>query len=224
LAPSPRCLRGCVAISLLAAMAALTGCQGVAPAGGSEQPPHGTLSASPASLPFGNVTVGQSKTLTATLKASRATVNVVSATSTSAEFTISGASLPATLDAGQSLSFSITFTPQVSGAASATLHLASDADNSPTALSADGIATPAPQHSVGLSWNASQSPGVVGYNVYRKSTDHYSRINSSLEANTTFEDQLVDAGATYYYVVTAVDGNGTESDHSESIKVVIPTA
>jgi len=204
-------------------MAALTGCQGVAPVSSSEQPPHGSLSASPASLSFGNVVVGQSKTLSTTLKASGAPVKVASATSSSAEFTISGASFPASLDVGQTLPFNITFTPQVSGAASATLHFASDADNSPTTQSADGAATPAPQHSVNLSWNASQSPGVVGYNVYRKSTDRYSQINSSREAHTTFQDQSVDAGATYYYVVTAVDGNGAESDYSKSIKVVITT-
>jgi hypothetical protein len=221
--PSPRCLRGCAAGSLLAIMAALTGCQGLAPVGGTEQPPHGSLSASPTSLSFGNVVVGQSKTLSTTLIASRARVNVASATSTSAEFAIGGASLPASLDAGQTLSFNITFTPQVSGTASATLQFASDADDSPTAQSVDGSSTPAPQHRVDLSWNASSSSGVVGYNVYRKSTGQYSRINSSLEAATSFEDQSVDAGATYYYAVTAVDGNGVESNYSDRVKVIIPT-
>jgi len=83
---------------------------------------------------------------------------------------------------------------------------------------------PAPQHSVDLSWNASQSPGVIGYNVYRSDTigGPYSRINAPLEASTSYTDTGVSGGVTYYYVVTAMDDNNLESGYSSQADAVIP--
>jgi fibronectin type 3 domain-containing protein len=65
---------------------------------------------------------------------------------------------------------------------------------------------------------------VVGYNVYRGDTSGggYSRINSPLEASTSYSDAGVSGGATYYYVITAVDGNGIESGYSTEARAVIP--
>lgn len=51
----------------------------------------------------------------------------------------------------------------------------------------------------------------------------YSRINSALEAATTYTDIAVTAGMTYYYVTTAVDGSGIESGYSNQVQAVIPT-
>jgi hypothetical protein len=185
----------------------------------------GQLGVSPASLSFGDVVVGASSTLSSSLSATGAAVTVSSATSTSPEFTISGLSLPAVLSAGQSLPYSVTFTPQTSGTATATLTFVSNASNSPAHQTASGNGTPPPQHSVGLSWNASSSQGVVGYNVYRGgvSGGPYSKINTSLDASTNYTDNQVVAGQTYYYVTTAVDGNGVESGYSNQIQAVIPT-
>ena len=211
-------------VSLLALATVLTGCQGLTRGGGGEPIPPGTLSVSPPSLSFGNVIVGKNSTLKGALNAAGGPVTVSSATSSSAEFAVSGISFPASLDAGQSLSYTVTFTPQASGAASATLSFTSNAAGSPSLQSVDGTGTPAPQHSVDLSWDASQSPGVVGYNVYRgdRRGGPYSRINASLEASTSYTDALVNGGATYYYVATAVDGNGLESGYSQQVKAVIP--
>jgi hypothetical protein len=141
------------------------------------------------------------------------------------ECAVSGISFPAALDAGQSLAFTVTFTPQASGAATATLSFTSNAADSPSLQSVDGTGTAAPQHSVDLSWDASQSSGVVGYNVYRgdKTGGPYSRINLSLEATTSYTDAVVNGGATYYYVVTALDNNGLESGYSHQAKAVIPS-
>jgi Abnormal spindle-like microcephaly-assoc'd, ASPM-SPD-2-Hydin len=185
---------------------------------------RGQLGVSPASLSFGDVVVGTSSTLSSSLSATGAAVTVSSATSTSPEFTISGLSLPAVLSAGQSLPYSVTFTPQTSGTATATLTFVSNASNSPTHQTASGNGTPPPQHSVGLSWNASSSQDVVGYNVYRGgvSGGPYSKINTSLDASTNYADNQVVAGQTYYYVTTAVDGNSVESGHSNEAQAVIP--
>jgi fibronectin type 3 domain-containing protein len=89
----------------------------------------------------------------------------------------------------------------------------------------NGAGVPAPQHSVDLSWNASQSSGVIGYNIYRGDTTGgpYSRINTPLEASTSYTDAVVSGGATYYYVITAVDDNSQESGYSSQVKAVIPT-
>jgi Abnormal spindle-like microcephaly-assoc'd, ASPM-SPD-2-Hydin/Cep192 domain 4 len=185
----------------------------------------GQLGVLPASLSFGDVVVGTSSTLSSSLTATGAAVTVSSAASGSPEFTINGLSLPAVLSAGQSLPYSVTFTPQTSGTATATLTFVSNASNSPTHQTASGNGTPPPQHSVGLSWDASSSQNVVGYNVYRGgvSGGPYSKIDNSLDASTSYTDNQVVAGQTYYYVTTAVDGNGVESGYSNQAQAVIPT-
>jgi hypothetical protein len=183
-----------------------------------------TLAVSPTSLNFGNVTVGSSKNLTGTLNASGSNVTVTSGTSNSAEFTLSGISFPVTINAGQSTQFTVTFTPQSSGAASGTITFVSNATNSPTVQSESGTGTAPPQHSVDLTWNASTSV-VVGYNVYRGTTSGgpYSKINSSLDGSTAYTDSTVQAGQTYYFVTTAVDSTGAESVYSNQVTAVIPT-
>ncbi len=183
----------------------------------------GQLAVSPASLSFGSVVVGQSKTLTATLTATGSSITVSDAGMTTSEFTISGLSLPLTLSAGQSASFTVKFTPQSSGAASASGTFSSNASNASLTQALGGTGTAAPQHSVALSWSPSTS-SVVGYNVYRGNTTGgpYSKI-TSMNADTTFVDSLVQSGQTYFYVTTAVDGSGKESAKSNQTQAVIPT-
>jgi fibronectin type 3 domain-containing protein len=91
------------------------------------------------------------------------------------------------------------------------------------------IATEAPpsSHWVQLSWDASTSAGVVGYYVYRGTQSGppystYSRLNTSLVAATAYMDSTVASGATYYYVVTAVNGNAQESNPSNQASATIP--
>ncbi|MBZ5614891.1 MAG: choice-of-anchor D domain-containing protein [Acidobacteriia bacterium] len=185
----------------------------------------GQLGVSPAILSFGDVVLGVSSTLNSSLGATGAAVTISSASSSNPEFTISGLSLPAVLAAGQSLPYKVTFKPQASGSASATLTFVSNASNSPIHQTATGNGVSAPQHSVSLSWNPSGSQGVVGYNVYRGNVSGgpYVQVNTSLDANTNYTDNQVVAGQTYYYVATAVDGNGIESGYSNQTQAVIPT-
>ena len=203
-------------------LALLTACQGLS---SSTPPASSTLVVSPASLSFGSVVVGANGSLNGTLSATGSLVTISAASINSSEFALSGISLPATLSAGQTVSFTVTFAPATSGTASATLSFSSDAANSPTAQGLTGTGTAATQHSVALSWNASASSGVVGYNIYRGgvSGGPYSRINSALEATTAYTDNAVTAGLTYYYVTTAVDGSGNESGYSNQAQAVIPT-
>lgn len=185
----------------------------------------GTLAVSPTSLNFGNVTVGTSKSMSGKLTASGASVTVNSASVNTSEYKITGITLPLTITAGSSANFSVTFTPQDSGTANDTASFASDASNTPTTESLTGVGNAAPPHVVDLSWDASTSPDIVGYNVYRgtKSGGPYTKINSALDPVTTYDDPTVAAGQTYYYVTTAVDGSDIESDYSNQVKAVIPT-
>jgi hypothetical protein len=183
----------------------------------------GQLAVSPTSLSFGNVVVGSSSSLSGSLTATGASVTVNSASLTNGEFALSGISLPLTLSAGQSTSFTVTFTPQASGATSASLSFASNASNSPAVQSMTGTGTAATQHTVDLTWSASGS--AVGYNIYRGTVSGgpYTMINGSLDGTTAYTDSTVVSGQTYYYVATAVDGSSRESGYSNEAQAVIPT-
>ncbi len=77
---------------------------------------------------------------------------------------------------------------------------------------------------IALSWTASQSPGTAGYNIYRSTTSggEYNRINTSLNTTTSYNDQQVADGVMYYYVTTAVDGQGLESVYSNQASAMVP--
>ena len=186
--------------------------------------PAGRLTSSLTVLNFGSVTIRTGKTLRATLTATASSVRISSATSTSPEFSLGGLSLPTTIAAGQSASFTLTFTPQTSGTASGIISFLSNAANSPTVETVTGSGTAAPPHSVSLSWTTSPS-AVVGYNVYRGATSGgpYTKINSALNASTSYVDTSVKGGATYYYVSTAVAASGVESKSSNQLRAVIPS-
>jgi len=77
-------------------------------------------------------------------------------------------------------------------------------------------------HSVSLTWKASTSGNVVGYNVYRGSSSGSYGLLNSMNSATTYTDTTVQNGQTYLYVVTAVDSAGAESPHSNAAQAVIP--
>ena len=184
----------------------------------------GTLSVSPATLALGNVTVGSSGTATGTLTASGATVTVTAATTNNSVFTVSAFSLPHTIAAGQSASFTVTCSPTVAGAVTATLTFTSNAQPSTTTetLTCTGVA--ASTHSVSLSWNASSSQNISGYNVYRSpyttSCGSFSRINNLLDTGTVYTDSSVTNGSKYCYATTAVDSSNAESGYSNIVSNV----
>ena len=91
----------------------------------------GQLTSTPTNLGFGSVTTGSSASLTETLTNSGGTSVTISAASTTGSgFSISGLSLPTTLTAGQSVSFSTKFSPTAGGAVTGNLAFTSNAANS----------------------------------------------------------------------------------------------
>jgi hypothetical protein len=181
------------------------------------------LTVSPSTLDFGNVTVGQSATLSTTLAASNGNVTISSDQVTSPEFSIHGLSLPVTILSGHSIQARIRFTPKQSGTAPAKAGYFSNAVVSPGVEQLTGTGVAPSAHSAGLTWQETD-PSVVGYNIYRGQMHGgpYQQINTALEASTNYTDYTVVAGNTYYYVTTAVDGAGRQSAYSNETKAVIP--
>jgi hypothetical protein len=184
------------------------------------------LTASPVSLNFGNVAVGNSGSQTITLSnTGTAAATVSQAVVSGTGYTMSGLVMPMTLAAGASTSFSVQFAPTSAGSDSGSVTVTSNTPNSPTMVATSGTGTAPVAHSVSLSWVASTSQTVVGYNIYRGSVSGgpYTVLNSTPNAGLTYTDMTVTAGQTYYYVVTAVDGSGNESVVSNEVAVTIPT-
>jgi len=81
-------------------------------------------------------------------------------------------------------------------------------------------------HSVALTWIASTTSTVTGYNVYRSTVSGtgYAKINSSLVLAplVSYTDTSVLTGTTYYYVTTAVDSSSNESTNSNEATAIIP--
>jgi hypothetical protein len=78
-------------------------------------------------------------------------------------------------------------------------------------------------HVVDLSWKASTSTNIAGYNVYRSSDGStWKKVNASLIASTLYSDSTVANGSTYYYAATAVDIYGHESSKTTPVKVSVP--
>jgi len=107
-------------------------------------PTTGQLAVSPSTLSLGSVAVGSSGTASGSLSASGASVTVTADSVNNSAFTVSGLSLPVTIPAGQSVPFTVTFTPTAVGSASAALAFNSNAQTSSTteSLTGTGSATP----------------------------------------------------------------------------------
>ncbi len=71
-----------------------------------------------------------------------------------------------------------------------------------------------------LTWNENRERDLAGYQIYRseKKGGTVERLTPSLIRRTTFSDESVKPGATYYYSLTAVDQSGNESARSGEFK------
>ena len=184
-----------------------------------------TLSMSTSSLSFGNEPVGGSSALGVTVKnTGNSSVTISQVTVSGAGFGIGGGFIGATLAAGQSATLTVMFSPQSTGSVTGKITVSSTASNGPHYLTTTGTGVTSVGHSIALGWSASTSTGVVGYYVYRSTVSgaSYSRLNALPTAATKFTDASVAGGATYYYVVTAVNALGVESPRSGQIAAAVP--
>lgn len=182
------------------------------------------LSSTPTAVSFGNVTQGTSAAQTITLKNSGNTsLSVSKITAAGTYFAASVPALPVTLSVGQTLSFTTTFSPSAAGSFTGSASVVSTATNSPLSIPLSGTGVSTATHKASLTWTPSTST-VAGYNVYRGTQNGgpYSKINSSVVTGSAYTDSSVQAGTTYYYVVTSVTSAGVESVHSSQVSGTIP--
>ena len=182
------------------------------------------LSLSTNSVSFGNVNTGTNSTQTVTVtNTGNSNVQISQIAASGAGFSLSGAGAPVTLTPSQKLTISVIFSPTVTGPASGSVTITSNATGSPATISLSGSGVVSVPHTVSLSWTASTSV-VSGYNVYRSTTSGtgYTKLTGSLVSAVSYTDSTVVNGTTYYYVTTAVDSSGNESTNSNEAVAVIP--
>lgn len=92
---------------------------------------------------------------------------------------------------------------------------------SPAAPERPSVAAPEPSSArLAIFFAANKETDIAGYNIYR-STDpdlpkqNWTKLNQALITRTTYQDDRVESGKTYYYYVTAVDKAGNVSQPSE---------
>jgi hypothetical protein len=181
------------------------------------------LTANPSSLNFNSVSYGSSATLNVTLtNTGNSGITISGTTVSGAGFTATGVT-GTTLTPNQTATLVVTFAPTSAGAVSGSVAVNSNASNSPTILVA-GTGAQQTSHTVALTWTASVSTNVVGYNIYRgKLTGGpYSIIDPAPAASVAYTDSTVQSGQTYFYVVRSVDNDGIESLNSSEVQAIIP--
>jgi Abnormal spindle-like microcephaly-assoc'd, ASPM-SPD-2-Hydin len=184
-----------------------------------------TISVTPSSLNFGSEALGISHQLTVSLKnTGNSTVTVSGIGVSNTSFTTGGGISGATLAAGQTATLGVIFNPKTAAAQSGTVNISSNASNSPAAITVTGTGVSGSTHSVMLSWGASSTSGIVGYYLYRSTTSGtgFARLVTSPLSGLQYTDGSVKSGATYYYVVTAVNASGVESPRTPQVTAAIP--
>jgi hypothetical protein len=185
-----------------------------------------TLTISPTSLAFGNVTVNTPTTLPVTLTSTgTAPVTINSATLSGTGFTMSGATFPVTLNPTLAITLDVQFDPTTTGAATGQLTIKSNSSTNGTVVINLTGTGESGSHLVDLSWQApgSSADPVAGYHIYRSTGGSaYQLLNSSLNTPTTYTDNNVVSGQTYDYIVKSVDSSGVESSASNEATATIP--
>jgi len=78
-----------------------------------------------------------------------------------------------------------------------------------------------------LFWAANSEPDLAGYVLYRStdpylSKDKWTKLTPTSYTKTTFTDEKVETGKTYYYYVVAVDNAGNTSNPSQVASETVP--
>jgi fibronectin type 3 domain-containing protein len=71
-----------------------------------------------------------------------------------------------------------------------------------------------------LTWTANSEPDLKEYRIYRSETASKGYVKIGQTTTTKYEDNFTvpdNKAKTYYYVVTAVDDSGLESDYSNEV-------
>lgn len=180
------------------------------------------LTASAASLAFEDVAIGSSSRKELSLRnTGNREVSLGGIFASGGDFSASDAGA-VNLAPGQEISVGVDFTPKGSGRQTSSLRICDVRGGSllEIPLVANGANTS--QSTVKLNWEGSPA-SVAGYAIYRAAdpTGPYTRI--SAVPSSEFIDTGLAAGHTYYYVVTALNPDDTESEYSEPISATVPS-
>lgn len=183
-----------------------------------------SLSATPSNLAFGTQVLNTAMTQTVKItNTGSIAVAITQDTITGPGFTV-GVTTPINLNVGQSLNVPVVFSPGAAGTVNGSLALVSNGTTLLSVpLSGTGLAPLA--HSVDVTWAASTSTPLQGYNVYRSTVSGgpYTKISPTLSPTTLlYTDTTPLSGKQYFYVVTALNTSGAESSASSEVAVTIP--
>ena len=203
------------------------------PLSGSGEKATPALAVSPASLNFGTRAVKSSTSQSVTLKnTGNIALSISSVGVASSAFSISGLARGISLSPDQQVQFQVSFHPTVAGNSSSTITVGTSSLPTSVNLGVAGSATNStvtspssvPSHAVILDWNPSTS-SVAGYHIYRSesSSGPFQRVTNSVIGSLNYRDSTVQPGGHYYYVVTAVEADGSESIYSNEVAAVIPS-
>jgi len=134
---------------LLSSLLSISGCVGLTGAsktGSGQQSTQGAakISVVPAAVSFGSVALGGVASQSVTISnGGGSSLTITQASTTAAGVTITGVTLPLTVEAGKRATFNIVFSPKKAGAISGNVSVMSDASASPTTVSLSGTGTTA---------------------------------------------------------------------------------
>ncbi len=74
---------------------------------------------------------------------------------------------------------------------------------------------------VTVQWDASLDDDFQYFEVYRAETSDFNGVPPMLQTETTYTDENVELGHTYYYMVKAVDANGNQSNASNTVSSLV---
>jgi hypothetical protein len=195
------------------------GCVGAAGGGSGSN-----LTATPSTVSFGDVNTGSSTTRSVTVANTGASaVSVGNVSISGPGFSVSGVPAGLALAAGQTAALTVTFAPSSAGAVTGKVTVTDPPSPIPLAISLSGNGLGPGAHSVTLTWNPSAS-SVAGYRAYRATSPSgpYASLNSSPNPQLRYTDSTVQSGTTYYYVVTSVAADTTESAYSNQAPAAVP--
>jgi fibronectin type 3 domain-containing protein len=128
------------------------------------------------------------------------------------------------LNANQSATLTVTFSPISAGSIAGSVVLSSNAGNSSIVIVLAGVGVQPATHSVTLNWSPSSSD-VIGYYIYRggSSDGPWTRLIASTETALSYTDTTVQAGQLYFYAVSSVGSDDLESALSGTVSAQIPS-
>jgi hypothetical protein len=203
------------------------------PLSGSGEKATPALVASPASLNFGTRAVKSSTSQSVTLKnTGNIALAIDSVSLAGSAFSTTGLAKGISLSPDQQVEFQVWFHPTVAGNSSSTITVGTSSLPASVRLGVAGSATNSTvtspgsvsSHAVTLDWDPTTS-SVAGYYVYRSESSNgpFQRVTNSVIGSLNYRDVTVQSGGHYYYVVTAVEADGSESTYSNEVNAVIPS-